>query len=84
MAVRPLPVDARDAEDMIRSLRGFPLLDGARGRPPADVNALVDVVMAVGRLAAACGPKLRELDLNPVLVREKGAVAVDSLVILAD
>ena len=84
VAVRPLPVDARDADDMIRSLRGFPLLDGARGRPPADVNALVDVVMAVARLAAACGPKLRELDLNPVLVREKGAVAVDSLVILAD
>jgi acyl-CoA synthetase (NDP forming) len=81
VAVRPLPIDRRDAEDMVRSLRGAALLDGARGRPTADVKALVDVVMAVAKLAAACGERLAELDLNPVVVRTRGAVAVDSLVV---
>jgi acyl-CoA synthetase (NDP forming) len=83
VAVRPIPFDRKDAEDMVRSLKGFPLLDGARGRPKADVKALVEVLLAVQKLAVACGPRLAELDLNPVLVRAqgKGAVAVDSLVV---
>jgi acyl-CoA synthetase (NDP forming) len=59
VAVRPLPIDRRDAED----------------------KALVDVVMAVARLAAACGDRLAELDLNPVVVRPRGALAVDALVV---
>ena len=48
-----------------------------------DVKALVDVVLAVARLAAACGDRLVELDLNPVVVRRNGVVAVDSLVVTA-
>jgi acyl-CoA synthetase (NDP forming) len=83
VAVRPLPLDRRDAEDMVRSLKGEAVLRGARGRPRADVKALVDVVMALARLAAACGERVVELDLNPVVVRSKGAVAVDSLVVTA-
>ena len=83
VTVRPLPLDRRDAEDMVRSLRGEALLRGARGRPKGDVKALVDVVLAVARLAAACGDRVSELDLNPVVVRSKGAVAVDSLVVTA-
>ena len=85
-AVRPLPVDEADAYEMIRSLKGFPLLDGARGRPAADVDALVQVVMATATLATALGDRLAELDLNPVVVldRGQGAVAVDHLMILAD
>jgi acyl-CoA synthetase (NDP forming) len=81
VAVRPLPIDRRDAEEMVRSLRGHALLAGARGRPRVDTKALVEVVMAVARLAAACGDRLAELDLNPVVVRPHGAVAVDSLVV---
>lgn len=81
VAVRPLPLDRRDAEEMVRSLRGYPLLQGARGRAKADVKALVDVVLAVARMAAAT-PNLAELDLNPVVVLPRGAVAVDSLVVL--
>ncbi|MCB0996996.1 MAG: acetate--CoA ligase family protein [Acidimicrobiales bacterium] len=84
-AVRPVPLDRTDATEMVRSLRGFALLDGARGRTPADVDALVDLVVAVGQLAESLGPRLAELDLNPVVVRErgKGVVAVDHLVVLA-
>ena len=84
VAVRPLPIDAADAEEMVRGLRGFPLLDGARGRPRADVPALVDAVLAVARLAAAAGPRLAELDLNPVIVGPSGATAVDALVVAGE
>ena len=82
VAVRPLPLDRRDAEDMVRSLKGSALLLGARGRPRADTKALVDVVLAVARMATACGDRLVELDLNPVVVRSRGAVAVDWLVVV--
>ena len=81
VAVRPLPLDAADAHEMITSLRGYALLKGARGRPPANVDALVDVVMSVARLASACGDRIAELDLNPVIVNATGAVAVDSLIV---
>ena len=85
-AVRPLPLDEADAYEMVKSLKGFPLLDGARGRPPADVEALVQVVMATATMATALGDHLAELDLNPVVVldRGQGAVVVDHLMILAD
>jgi acyl-CoA synthetase (NDP forming) len=83
VAVRPLPIDRRDAQEMVEGLAGYPLLTGARGRERGDVKALVDVVLAVARLAAACGDRLVELDLNPVVVLGHGAVAVDSLVVTA-
>ena len=84
-AVRPLPLDETDAYEMVRSLKGSPLLDGARGRPPADVDALVQVIMSTAHLATALGDRLTELDLNPVVVldRGRGAVVVDQLMILA-
>jgi acyl-CoA synthetase (NDP forming) len=81
VAVRPLPLDITDAREMVESLRGHALLKGARGRPPADIDALVDVVMAVARLASTCGDRIAELDLNPVIVNAGGAVAVDSLIV---
>ena len=84
-AARPLPLDEADAYDMIRSLKGFPLLDGARGRTPSDVDALAQVIMATATLAAALGDRMAELDLNPVVVldRGQGAVVVDHLMVLA-
>ena len=82
VATRPLPLDREDARDMVASLRGRVLLEGARGRPPADTEALLDVVEATARLAAAAGGQLAELDLNPVIVSADGALAVDSLVVL--
>ena len=84
-SVRPLPLDKADAYEMIQSLKGFPLLDGARGRLPADVDALVDVIMATATLATALDDRLAELDLNPVVVldRGQGAVVVDHLMVLA-
>jgi acetate---CoA ligase (ADP-forming) len=81
VAVRPLPLDERDAREMIDSLRGVALLRGARGQAPGDIDALVRVILGVARLATACGDRLVELDLNPVIVSAAGAVAVDALVV---
>jgi acyl-CoA synthetase (NDP forming) len=81
-SVRPLPIDEADAWEMVRELKGFPLLDGARGRPKLDTRALVRTVLATAKLAGALGDRLVELDLNPVLVRSRGVVAVDALIVL--
>ncbi len=83
-ATRPLPLDRDDAREMVTSLRGYALLQGARGAAAVDVEALLDVIEGVARLAAAAGPRLLELDLNPVMVTADGALAVDSLIVLAD
>ena len=66
---------------MVDRLRIRPLLDGFRGSPPADVEALVDVVVAVSHLAHERGDELAALDLNPVIVSPEGAVAVDVLMV---
>jgi acyl-CoA synthetase (NDP forming) len=85
VAVRVPPFDAAEARAMLAELRGAALLQGVRGRPAADVDALVDVLLKVGALALAHRERLRALDLNPLVVREAGAgaVAVDWLIELA-
>ncbi len=68
----PAPVDAAEASRMLRELRGRRILDGARGAPPADVEALVGLLVAVSEFAAAAGGALEALDLNPVIVHPRG------------
>jgi acetyl coenzyme A synthetase (ADP forming)-like protein len=77
--VRLAPVAGCEATEMVRGLRTFPLLDGYRGAPRADVRALEDVIVRVAALAAA-HPEIAELDLNPVVVSPTGAVVVDARV----
>lgn len=83
---RLLPVDAAGAEEMLRSLKGFKLLDGYRGAPKADVAAAAAAIAALGDAVLAGGDRLREVEVNPLLVmpQGKGAVAVDALVLLTD
>jgi acyl-CoA synthetase (NDP forming) len=85
VVLRPVPVTAAEAVEMIAELRGKALLDGYRGAPAADVDALATTVSAVSRLAAEHASELAELDLNPILVRPrgKGALVPDALVVLA-
>jgi len=75
------PFGRDEARRMLRELRGFPLLEGARGQKPADVDALVGVIMNVQRLAMDLAGDVRELDINPLIVRPRGAVALDALVV---
>jgi acetate---CoA ligase (ADP-forming) len=77
VAIRVAPVTDIGAREMVRSLKTFPLLDGYRGAPRADVSALEQVILRVSTLASA-HEALREMDCNPVMVGETRAVVVDS------
>jgi acetyl coenzyme A synthetase (ADP forming)-like protein len=77
ISVRVAPLTDLDADEMIRSLATFPLLDGFRGAPKADVAALRDVVLRIGAMATT-HEAIAELDCNPVIVHPQGAVVVDA------
>lgn len=84
-AMRPAPVSLAEADAMVAECRALTaLLAGYRGRPPADRHALTMTVARASALAAALGPRLVELDLNPVIVGREGATVVDARVILED
>lgn len=83
VAFRIVPLEQRDAHDLIREIRGFPLLDGARGREKADVAALEQLVLKVSEVVEA-NPEIAELDLNPIFAYANGAVAVDAHIVLAN
>ncbi len=76
VAFRLAPLRRQDAEEMVREIRGYALLQGARGQARRDVEALVDLVLAVSQLVSA-RPDIRELDLNPVRLYEKGLMVLD-------
>ena len=80
VAFRRCPFGPDVAEAMILGLRGAPLLQGARGRPKADIGALAQMLSRLSAFAAAAGPRLRAVDLNPVLAMPDGAFAVDAVV----
>ncbi|WP_031155276.1 acetate--CoA ligase family protein [Streptomyces erythrochromogenes] len=82
-AVRVPPFGEDQARAMLTELRGHALLEGVRGAPPADVDALVEVVLRIQRMALELGDQLSELDINPLMVlpRGQGAVALDALAI---
>ncbi len=82
VALRVLPIDEAELRAMLDELRGSPLLAGARGRPRADSEALIDVLAKLARLAVDAGDLVVEIDLNPLVVRPQGegVVAVDALV----
>lgn len=80
-----LPVSRQEIEAAIRRLKTFPLLDGFRGRPKADLPALVEAIEAVARYAVDHLDKTVEIDVNPIMVlpMERGVVAADALVVEA-
>jgi acetyl-CoA synthetase (ADP-forming) len=78
---RIAPITADDAKDMITELKAYPLLKGFRNTPPADIDALVNILCNTSRLVMD-NPEIKELDLNPVLAYQKGAMTVDARIIL--
>ena len=76
VTVRLAPLTGRDAAEALRELRSFPLLDGWRGAPVADQQALEEVLVRVGQLADH-HPEIAELDCNPVIASPHGATIVD-------
>jgi acetate---CoA ligase (ADP-forming) len=81
VAVALAPIGEEHAERLVRSLRGAPLLEGARGRPPLDVAAAARAVASVSRAAAAC-PAIAEVEVNPLLVLPAGVLGLDARVVL--
>ncbi|KGH26511.1 MULTISPECIES: acetate--CoA ligase family protein [Comamonas] len=87
VSLRALPITRGDALAMVQELRTFPILAGARGKPPADLQALADALVALADFAQRCGDTLSSAEINPLIAlpREQGGcVAVDALVIGAD
>jgi len=81
VAWRLAPVSHADAHAMIRELRAYAILNGARGKPPGDIDALADAIVAMSAMALDLAPGLKEFDINPlfVLPAGKGVRAGDAL-----
>ncbi|MCD6522328.1 MAG: acetate--CoA ligase family protein [Candidatus Diapherotrites archaeon] len=76
ISVRITPITKEDAKEMIKEIRGYPLLAGARGRKPVDMDAIADIIIRIAKLHTK-RKDIVELDLNPVFVDEHGAKVVD-------
>lgn len=71
------PVDKRMALEMIKSIKAYKVLEGARGKEPANINALADIIVKTSRMVEK-HKDIAELDFNPVIVNQKEAVVVDA------
>jgi len=80
-ALAPVPVSEARALELIRSLRGARIFDGLRGKPAADVHALAALVARLSQFAADHAGLIEEIDLNPVIVHERGLTVVDALIV---
>jgi acetyl-CoA synthetase (ADP-forming) len=78
---RIVPITEDEAREMISEVKAYPLLKGYRGTPPADIEAIVQILLKTSRLVSE-NPEIKELDLNPIMVYEKGAKTVDARIIL--
>jgi acyl-CoA synthetase (NDP forming) len=81
VSFRIVPVSQRDAAEMIREIKGYPVLEGYRGQKPASISALERLVVKVSQFVEK-NPQIKELDLNPVFAYHDKAVAVDARVVL--
>jgi acyl-CoA synthetase (NDP forming) len=77
------PFRTDQAGAMLTELAGAKMFDGVRGAKPADRAALVDVIMKVQRMAMDLADVIGELDINPLVVKPKGAIALDALIVRA-
>lgn len=78
---RIAPITESDAREMITEVKAYPILKGYRGQPAADVDAIVEILMNTSRLVMD-HQEIKELDLNPIMVYEKGAKTVDARIII--
>jgi acyl-CoA synthetase (NDP forming) len=81
VSFRVAPFGVDEAHRMIRELRGYKMLEGVRGAAPADVDALADALAKLSAFAAANADTVESIDINPLLVRERGAVALDAVIV---
>lgn len=81
VSFRLAPLDKDEAIEMIKEVRGFPLLEGYRGDSAKDIDAIADVIIKLANIVEAVN-SIKELEINPLVVYEKGAIAVDASAVL--
>jgi len=81
VAFRIIPMDKKDASDMIKEIKGYKLLEGYRGQDPADIEYLEDMIMKLSDFIDET-PDIKEIDMNPVFAYKDGAVVVDARIVL--
>jgi acyl-CoA synthetase (NDP forming) len=83
VSFRLIPIVSRDAEEMIKEIKGYSLLQGYRGQEPAHIPSLVDILLKVSDLVEQT-PDIKEIDLNPVFAYKDTALAVDARIVLEE
>ena len=78
---RVAPITQEDAREMVTEVKAYPLLKGYRNTPPADIDAIINILLNTSRLMMD-NPEIKELDLNPIMAYENGAKTVDARHIL--
>jgi len=81
ISFRVVPINREDAEEMMKEIKGYKVLEGYRGKPAADIGTLVDVLMKVSAMLEK-EQDIKELDINPIFAAERGAVAADARIII--
>jgi acyl-CoA synthetase (NDP forming) len=82
ISFRIAPLEERDAREMIREIKGYSVLGGYRGSPPADQEAIVNILLSASRLVTE-NPQIGQMDLNPTMVYERGALVADARMLLS-
>ena len=83
VSFRIAPLSRRDAREMIREVKGYPLLEGYRGQEPANIPLLEEMLLKLSNFAEQ-NKEIKEFELNPIFVYRDGAIAVDARVVLED
>jgi len=83
VSFRIVPLVPRDAREMIKEIKGYPVLEGYRGQEPVKVAVLEEILLKVSDFAEK-NPEIKELDLNPIFAYGNGAIAVDARVVLEE
>ncbi|MDP6459012.1 MAG: acetate--CoA ligase family protein [Candidatus Bathyarchaeota archaeon] len=81
VSFRLVPIVRSDAEEMVKKIKAYKILEGVRGKPPSDTEVIVEILLKTSEMLVDC-PEISELDMNPVLVYEEGAMVVDARIIL--
>lgn len=83
VSFRIIPVNRKDAQEMIQEIKGFPLLRGYRGKEPANIPALIGMILKISKLINE-NPGIKEMELNPVFAYKNKALAVDARIVLEE
>ncbi len=81
VSFRIAPITEYDAKEMIQEIKGFPILDGYRGKPKADIKAIINVLLTISDLVVK-HEEINEMDLNPVFIYANSLICVDARIIL--